>query len=158
ALAVPASSPIQTFQQFAETVRRDANQAFYASPSTGSPLHFLGLELSKKLGVPLQHVAFKGGREAVTALAGGQVPAAMLNLGDLMELQRAGRIRILAIFSNSRSPILPDVPTIRELGHPDLTSDGWVAMYVRAGIAEPIVRRLESAVQEAVQQPAIAER
>jgi tripartite-type tricarboxylate transporter receptor subunit TctC len=155
ALAVPTDSAATTFAEFVEIARGDPEKAFYASPSAGSPLHFLGLELGRKIGVALQHVAFKGGRDAVTALAGGQVPAALLNLGDLMELHRAGRVRILTIFSATRSPVLPEVPTIGEVGYPELVSDGWVAMYARTGTPQRAVQRLQLAINSAVREPEV---
>ncbi|PMY01260.1 tripartite tricarboxylate transporter substrate-binding protein, partial [Pseudomonas sp. GW460-13] len=82
----------------------------------GTVPHFAGVLLSQASGVPLTHVAYKGGAPAVSDLLGGQIPIMVDTISETIEHHRAGRLRILAVTGNARSPALPDVPTLKESG------------------------------------------
>jgi len=156
--AVPASSPAKTVADFVTAAKADQKAAFYGSPSSGSPQHLLGVQMAGALGVPLQHVWFKGAADTVTALIGGSVPSAVLALGDLSQQHKAGTLRVLATFSKERSALLPDVPTMTELGYPSLQATGGVAFYGPGGMSNDLTESLSHAVRAAFDDPTVRDR
>ena len=156
--AVPAGSPAKTFAEFIQAAKIDSKLAFYGSPSSGSPQHLLGVQMSNLVGVPLQHVWYKGAADVATALIGNSVPSAVLGLGELTQLHQSGQIRILATFGKERSPLLPDVPTMSELGYAELQAVGAVAMYGPAGMRDELKERLSEAVRVALADPEVKEK
>jgi tripartite-type tricarboxylate transporter receptor subunit TctC len=155
--AVPAQSPIKTFADFPAAAKADSKLAFYGSPSSGSPQHLLGIQMAGLLGVPLQHVWFKGAADTVNALISADIPSAILSLGELGQNHKAGQIRVLATFGTERSPLLPDVPTLTELGYP-LQATGGVAFYGPPGMSSELATSLSREVKAAWEDPVIKER
>lgn len=149
-LAVSAESAAKSLPQFLEAARSNPRHAFFASASNGSLQHFIGLQLASASKTPLEHVGFKGARDAVAAALGGQVPSVILTLGELTTLHRSGKLRVLATFGKIRPPGLPDVPTVGELGFLALEADGWAALYAPARTPAPIVDRMGKAVAVAL--------
>lgn len=129
ALAVPAQSGLTTFAQFADWVRGHPGRTNIGSPAVGSIPHFLGIELARLTGLPMNAVPFGGLAQMQSDLVGGHITAAMAATSDLVRLHRGGRIRILATSGRSRSPSLPEVPTFHELGLPTLEVVGWTALF-----------------------------
>ena len=154
-LAVAGDAPYKTIAQFVDYVRANPGTASFASPSAGSTQHFLGLKLATAIGVPLEHIGFKGGKEAVTAVMGGQVPATIQNLGEVVPLHRSGRLRVLATFGTARAMSLPEVATLQELGYPGLEASGWAALYAPAKTPPAVIERLNRAVVLALGDPAV---
>jgi tripartite-type tricarboxylate transporter receptor subunit TctC len=123
--------------------------ASYGTPGAGTLPHFIGVAVGQAIGVPLTHVPYKGSSPALTDLIGGQLPALMTSLSDLMEMNRAGKIRVLAVTGDRRSPLAPDVPTLKEAGIP-VTGANTVAVYGPAGIPADMVRELNAAFVKAM--------
>lgn len=117
----------------------------------GGPSHFFGVLLAQATQAPLQAVPYKGGVQMVTDLLGGQVPAAVTSVADVLKHHEAGRLRIVAISGTARSPLAPDVPTFRELGFAQLAGAGWHAFHTTAGTPRPVVERLAAAIAAALQ-------
>jgi tripartite-type tricarboxylate transporter receptor subunit TctC len=128
AFAIDAALPVTSLEAFAEWARRNPEKAAYGSAGQGSAPHLMGHQLSRGLGVPLQHIAYKGTNFALTDLMGSHLASLFATTPFLLTPHRNGKARILAITGTARSPQLPDVPTFAERGIPDLTiSDGnWV--------------------------------
>jgi tripartite-type tricarboxylate transporter receptor subunit TctC len=148
--AVPQASPANTFAEFVALAKTDPKFAFYASPSTGSQQHILGLQLGDLVGTKLDHVPFKGAADVMNALLGNSVPSSILTLGELTNLHQSGKVRILATLTTSRTAELPDVPTFTELGYPQMQASGAVAMFGPAGMTPALTERLSKAVQAAL--------
>jgi tripartite-type tricarboxylate transporter receptor subunit TctC len=148
--AVPQASPAKTFAEFVALAKTDPKFSFYASPSTGSQQHILGLQLGDLVGAKLDHVPFKGAADVMNALLGNSVPSSILTLGELTNLHQSGKVRILATLTTSRTAELPDVPTFTELGYPQMQASGAVAMFGPAGMAPALTERLSKAVQAAL--------
>jgi len=117
----------------------------------GSLPHFFGLMVGKSIGIDIQHVAYKGGAPLHTDLIGGQIPIAIDALSDCIEQHRGGRLRIVATSGSTRSPLLPDVPTFRELGYP-IEGNGWTAIYAPANTPKPVIERLNRALKDVLAQ------
>jgi tripartite-type tricarboxylate transporter receptor subunit TctC len=153
--AVPTASPAKTFPEFVALAKADPKFALFASPSTGSGQHVLGLQLAGLIGVKLEHVWFKGAADAMNALIGNSVPSAILTLGELTNLHQGGKARILATLTRARTADLPDVPTFTELGYPAMQATGAVAMFGPAGMDPALTERISNAVRDALDDPEI---
>ena len=118
----------------------------YSSPGTGGIQH-LAMELLKQdLGIDIVHVPYKGSAGAATDLVGGQVQATIAALQTMAPFVNTGRLRMLAVMSAERSPAFPDVPTLKELGHPDLVVDTWYGVFAPAGTPAPVIAKLNAEI------------
>ena len=129
----------------------------YATSGAGSGQHMLGEWLAKLAGVQLTHVPYKGGGQAITDLIAGQVKIGSLGSTPVMPHAKAGKLKIIAQSTASRSPSLPDVPTYRESGLA-IELDQWLGFFVAAGTPADVVARLNAATSRILAQPAIRER
>ncbi|UUZ74793.1 Bug family tripartite tricarboxylate transporter substrate binding protein [Polaromonas sp. P1(28)-13] len=127
-------------------------RANYGTSGAGTVPHFAGVLLSQASGVPLTHVPYKGGAPAVSDLLGGQIPIMVDTASETIEHHRAGRLRILAVTGNARSPVLPDVPTLKEVGI-DATAEAFVGLFAPAGLPADKVKRLSDAMAEVLKAP-----
>lgn len=159
ALAVGPSSPVKTLPEHIAWLRANPAQAAYGLPLAGGPGHFLGVMVARETGVNLTFVPYKGGGPLVTDLIGGQVPAAIALVSDMLKQHQAGKLRILAVFGPKRSPVAPDVPTFQELGFAAIEGGlGWHAFHTTAGTPRPTIDRLSTAIAAAVKAPEVSER
>jgi len=131
---------------------------FVGTPGPSGVGVFLTLRMGKTFGVDLQVVPYKGGRPLLTDLLGGQVPASASVIADYLELHRAGRLRILAQSSNTRSPLAPDIPSYTELGYPDFVGKTSFGFFVRAGTPQPLIEQYAKAISDAMRLPEISKR
>jgi tripartite-type tricarboxylate transporter receptor subunit TctC len=132
-------------------------KANYATSGAGTVPHFAGMLLSQAAGVPLAHIAYKGGAPAAQDLIGGQVPLMVDTASETIEHHKAGKVRIVAVTGEQRSRALPDVPTLRELGI-TTTADAFFGLYGPAGMPADLVARIDRAVADALKAPDIQER
>lgn len=158
ALAVGAELPVKTVHEYIAWVRGNPAKATYGTPTAGSPPHFFGVMLARATGVDLVVVPYKGGAPLVADLAGGQVPAGITVLSEVLKQHQSGRVRILASSGAQRSPVTPDIPTFRELGFPAIEGTGWQAFHAPAGTPRPVVERLSAAIASAIKSPEVGER
>ena len=122
------------------------------SSGNGSPPH-LGLELLRRVsgaGERLTHVPYRGGAPGVTDLAAGNLDVMVSNLPECLAQIRAGRLRALALTAAERHPLVPEVPTVRELGVPELEITNWTAVQTGSAVPAPILARLERDVMAAI--------
>ena len=158
ALAVGPQSGAKTWSEFVAWVKANPAKASYATSAAGSLPHFIGVLLSREIGVDMVHVGYKGSAAYVNDLIGGQVPAAIDAIADLTELHRAGRIRILASSGASRSTALPDVPTFAELGLKNVVATGWFGFFAPANTPKAVVDALNRGINMALASPDVVER
>jgi tripartite-type tricarboxylate transporter receptor subunit TctC len=130
----------------------------YALPSaTGTQAVAAGI-FFRMAGVKLIAIPYKGGGQAVVDLVSGHVPVAVLGSAPLVPQVKAGRVRLLAVTSKARSKALPDVPTLAELGYPDMDISQWFGAVAPAGVPDDVVTRLSSAFNKALSDPKISQR
>lgn len=158
AVAVSPTLPVHNVAELVKWLRAHPQQANFGSPAAGSLPHFFGAMMGQAAGVDMVHVPFAGGGALQSAIAGGQVPIGIDVVLELMEFHRSGRVRILATSGMQRSKALPDVPTFRESGYPDLVGEGWFAMYAPAGTPAAVVSTLNDALNKALVNPEVQER
>ncbi len=132
-------------------------KANYATPGAGTVPHFTGVMLSQAIGMPLTHVAYKGGAPALNDLLGGQVPLMIDTPVETIEHHRAGKLRIVGVTGEARSKALPEVPTLREQGI-DLAADAFFGVYGPAGLPADVTARLSRAVADALRTPEVADK
>ena len=125
-----------------------ASEAAFGTAGAGSVPHFFGVMIDQATGTQLVHVPYKGAAPMLADLMGGQIAAGVDSLTNLIELHRAGRIRILATSGAERSPLSPAVPTFKEQGLAAVDAVGWAAVYARAGTPKPLIYRLSAAIVE----------
>lgn len=150
ALAVGPMVPARTFAEFLAWVKANPDKANYATPGTGSTMHFIGDELTRQTRVALNHVPYKGGAQAIVDVIGGQIAALISTSPIVVPQHKAGKVRVLAVTTPRRSPALPDVPTFAELGYPSLIEDAWFGLFVRSGTPAVAVERIAAAARAAI--------
>ena len=158
ALAVGPESGAKTWAEYVTWIKANPAKASYATSAAGSLPHFIGVLISREIGVDMVHIGYKGSAAYVNDLIGGQVPAAIDAVADLTELHRAARIRILATSGATRSPVLPDVPTFTELGLKNVVASGWFGFFAPANTPKPVVDALNRGINKALQSPDVVER
>ena len=131
----------------------------FASPSSGTTPHLTAENLFKvRAKVDITHIPFKGAGPAMTAVLGGQPPIGVLAGTAPLPHVKAGKVRVLAVSSAKRLASLPEVPTLNELGYPNMEDYTWVGFFVPAGTPGDIAQKLNDSVLRAVQSPEIKER
>lgn len=157
-LAVGADFPARTLPEFIAWIRANPTKANFGSPAPGSLPHFFGVMIGREAGVDMVHVPYAGGAALATAIVGGQVPAGIDVVLETLEQHRAGKVRILATSGTQRARVLPDVPTFRESGFPNIVATSWFAMYAPAKTPEPAIAAINRALNRALAAPDVIER
>ena len=157
-MAVPASLPVNSVQEYLAWARANPGGANFASFTAGNASHFTGVILSRRSGVDLVHVPFNGTPPAVTALLGGQVNSAFLPLLAVKPHVESGRIKVLAVTSPKRSALIPNVPTFREAGFPELEIYTWAGLSAPAGTPDWIAERLATEFIRAIRSQEIQDK
>ena len=157
-LAVGPGSPAKTLHEYIAWVRANPAKATYGVPGVGGQPHFLGMVLARATSVDLVFVPYKGSAPLVTDLMGGQVPAGIVLVSDLLKHHQSGKVLMLASSGSQRPTAAPDVPTFKELGFAALESTGWHAFHTVARTPRPIVDRLSTAIASAIKAPEVSER
>ena len=124
------------------------DNAFYGTPGTGSLPQFIGLELGNAINVKMQHVPYKDWNLAVSDLISGRIPVLIHGLSTMLEMHRAKKLRIVAVTGDVRSPLVPDVPTLKESGVP-VTSVVRMGMMGPAAMPQELVAGLNGIIMEA---------
>jgi tripartite-type tricarboxylate transporter receptor subunit TctC len=143
---------VTTYQDFL-ALAREAKGIEYVSAGFGTMGNWIAEFLAAKEKIKLVHVAYKGGAQAVLDLVAGHVKVGMLTWSIVAEHVRAGRLLALATTSGQRLPYRAEVPTLRELGHPDFVATTWYSLSGPAGVAPDIVESVNREVVNALEQP-----
>jgi tripartite-type tricarboxylate transporter receptor subunit TctC len=157
-VAVGAGAQVADFKSFLARARTDPIAASYATPGAGTMPHFYGMLLTQASAVPFKHIPYRGTGPAINDAIAGHVGSVISPVGTLVPHAKAGAIRILATTGSKRSRQMPDVPTFRELGFPQLESSTWFGFFAPAGTPPQVVARLNEIVTRAMQNQAIRER
>lgn len=152
ALAVANNTNISSMSELLAWIKANPAQANYGTPGAGTLPHFFMVLFAKAAGLDMQHVMYKGSAGAVTDLAGGQVPMVLTTVPDVLSLHKAGRIRVIAVSGEKRSPFMSEVPTFIEAGY-KIAGDSWYAMFAPAGTPLETVARINKIVVDALKTP-----
>ena len=154
--AVTSNNNAKTLAQFFDWTRANPTQASVGIPSPGSIPQFALAAIGMTANIKLTAVPYKGAAPLTQDLAAGHVPAGLSALGDFLPFHRDGKVRVLAVVDNRRSPLLPDVPTFTELGY-SYDWKFWLGMFAPAMTPASIVDRTHAALQRALDAPDLRE-
>ena len=154
-LTVHPSVPANNYAEFIAYAKNNPGKLSYASAGNGS-IHHITTELFKSLtGIQMVHVPYKGMGQGSQALISGDVQVAFTSYTAVAAFAKAGRVRILASADGRRTPALPDVPTIAELGLPGFDMASMLGALVPAGTPREIINRLNSGIIAAINSPEV---
>jgi tripartite-type tricarboxylate transporter receptor subunit TctC len=145
-LAVRADGPYKSVKDLVDAAAKAPKTIPYGSSGNYGTMHVPMEMLSQAANVKMLHVPFTGAGPAIVALLGGQVEALSTGPSTVIQHAKAGKVRILATWGDSRHPALPDVPTLKELGY-DAQYSQWTGLFVPAGTPEPIIAKLREAAK-----------
>jgi tripartite-type tricarboxylate transporter receptor subunit TctC len=151
-LVVSADSPWKNLKEFVESAKAYPGKINYSSSGVYGTLHVAMEIFANAAGIKLFHVPYQGGGPALTALLGGQVHALASGPAPAVGQIKAGKMRALASWSTERLPLMPEVPTFKELGY-DAEFYIWSGVFAPAAIPTPVLDRLRAAVREAANSP-----
>jgi len=141
-VVVHPSVPAKTLQAFIAYVKAHPGEVNFASSGNGSGQHLFAALLASRTGMKMNHVPYRGSGQATTDLLAGVVSMAIPGTAGMVGHIRAGKLRALAVTGASRSPQLPDVPTVIESGVPGYEAYVWMGLLAPKGTPAPIVERL----------------
>ena len=154
-LAVNASLPARSVKELVEYAKANPGKLSYASVGNGSSSH-LTMELLKSIaGIDIVHIPFNGSPPAVTATIQGETQLIFAVMQPLQAQIQAGKLRALAVTTEKRFALLPELPTIAESGYPGFEALAWNGVLVAAGTPRPIVERLNVEINAILKDPAV---
>ena len=145
-----AGDKVNSISDFVTWCKTNPKEAAFGTPGAGSMLHFVGEMLWQSAGIKPIHVPYRGGAPMMQDLIAGHVPAAVTVLSSAMPQVSAGAVRVLAITGAQRSPFLPEVPTLQEVGFKDIVADEWYGVLAPADLPSPLVTKLNDAIRSAL--------
>jgi tripartite-type tricarboxylate transporter receptor subunit TctC len=157
-LAVRADHPAKTVAELVDWFKTNPAKANFGYPAAGSLPHFFGLLVARESKADIVQVPFNGGAPLLTALLSDQVSMAMDTNFEWLSNTRAGKLRVLATSGAQRSKALPDVPTFKEQGYPNIIGGGWFALYAPAKTPEATIKRMNAALNKALANPEVIEK
>jgi tripartite-type tricarboxylate transporter receptor subunit TctC len=158
ALVVHPDFPAKNFKEFLAYVKANPGKVNYASPGNGSP-HHLAMEMFKvRTGTFITHIPYRGAAPAMADVMGGQVPCMFLDLASGLSIMQSNKVRVLAIGSGARSKLLPNVPTLAEVGVPNTEVFAFQGILGPAGLSPAVVSKLNGDLNKAFGTPAVQKR
>jgi tripartite-type tricarboxylate transporter receptor subunit TctC len=154
-LVIHPSVPARTFEEWVAYARANRGKLTYANYGPGTISHFLGYQVSERFDLDLIQVPYRGNAPQMVDLLAGHALNGFTQLQSAVEPARGGTLRALVSSGGKRSPLLPDLPTLTDLGHGDLTAIAWFGLLVKTGTAPDVVKRLEAAAIAAHADPAV---
>jgi len=152
-LVVNPNVPAKNVQEFIALAKSQAGKLNYSTPGLGTPQHIAFEVFNHQAGVKVTHVPYKGTGPAIADLIGGQVQSAFGTMASVEQHIKAGKLRALAVATPQRSQAMPDVPTVAESGLAGFDVSLWYSILAPAGTPRPVVARLSSEVEKALNAP-----
>lgn len=157
-MAAPANSPYKTFADVVAAAKANPDGITLGYSGNGTVAHLSGELAENAAGIQLRHVPYKGAAQAMTDLVGGQIDLYMSSVPTLLGQVRNGKLRAIVLTSAKRSDQLPGTPTLDESGYKGFESVTWFGVLAPAGTPAAIVQQLNKAINQALQQPDVAEK
>ncbi len=156
-LTVNSELPVKSIADFTALAKSRPGGLNYASPGPGTAAHLDSVSLQSVLGVPLTHVPYKGMQPAINDVAGGHIPFMFSPIPFAIPLSQAGKLRNLAVTTEERVPVLPEVPTMAELGFKNWRTASWFMLAAPAKTPQAIIDQLNADLRVITQEPAVRE-
>lgn len=152
------SVPARNFAEFIAYAKERPGKLNFGSPAPGTVNHLLLERVKQTTGVDMVHIPFRGTPQGIIALLRNEIQLFTVGLMGGLGHLKEGKLTALAVATEQRIPILPDVPTMIESGLPGFKGANWWGMAVPAGTPQPIIRKITDALISALQDPAVVER
>jgi tripartite-type tricarboxylate transporter receptor subunit TctC len=147
-----------TLKEYLEDVLRSKREIRYGTATLSSPGRFIMVAFLKSLGIKILEVPYNGAGPATTALLSGELEILPVTVASIAGLVKAGQLKALAATTTSRVPLLPDVPTMPELGYPDIVMGQWNGVFSPVGLPRPVIAKLHKAITAAMSQEQVLQR
>ncbi len=157
-LIVNPSLGVNSVKEFIAYAKERPGQLNYGSVGNGSASHLTMELLKMQAGVDIVHVPYPGSPQVNTAILANQIQAGFVVPGTAMPMVQSGRVKALAVTSGTKSPVLPDLPTIAESGYPGFESGAWLGMVAPAKTPKPIIERLNRELVAIIQSQDVREK
>ena len=157
-LVVNPSVKANTAKELIELARSNPGKLNYGSSGTGTSPHLGGELIKQQARIEMAHIPYGGAAPAITDLVAGRLQVGVMNLSGELPYVKAGKLRALAYASKTRSPLLPDVPTVAEAGVPGYEASAWHGVLAPRGTPEPVVQTLREAIIKVLADPALKAR
>jgi len=157
-LVVNPALPAKTLSEFIAYARSNSSKVFFGGSGIGSSGHLTGELFNSALRIKTNHVPYKGELPGLTDVIGGNLTFMFSSVPVSLPLVRSGQLRALAVTGLQRTSNAPDIPSVAELGHPELESVSWNAIYLPAAVPAPILARISADAAKALQMPDVRER
>jgi len=158
ALVVPPKNPANSVKELIAAARANPGKMNYASAGIGTTFHFCAEMFKDETGTNIIHIPYKGGGPALVDTLSGQVDMSFPTLSAVLPHVKAGKLKALAVTGSTRSKLLPEVPTMQEAGVKDFEFTQWLAILAPAGTPQPVVARLNQALNAALGSKEVAEK
>jgi tripartite-type tricarboxylate transporter receptor subunit TctC len=155
---VNSKVPAKTLQELIALVKKEPDKYNYASPGAAGHNHLVTALFSRRAGITMQHVPFRGGAPAIQSLVAGDTQFAVISPLAAMAQIKAGSVRVLAVGGLERDPQFPDVPTVAESGYPGFEAIQWVGILTTGGTPKPVIDRLNAELNKVMRDAATIDR
>lgn len=156
-IVVEAGSPIKSLPDLVKAAKADTRGMNYGTAGLGSPQHLAMEQLASLAGIKLQHITYRGTSPAVTDLLAKQTHFGAFSLSSMLPLIQGHKVRVLAVMTEKRTSLLPDAPTVAELGYKGVDSSIRFALFVPAGTPQDVIAKLAAANTKAISDPGLKE-
>lgn len=146
-LVVNNSVPAKNYAELISYLKeKEKTGTFFASTGTGNGPHLTGELFKARTGLNLTHVPYQGAGPAITAVLGGEVDMLFDNLSSVLPFIQSGKVRAIAVTGTTRVPVLPEIPTLEEMGMKDFVVDAWFALVAPAGLEKNAQDKINEAI------------
>ena len=147
-----------TLKEFIDHTLRSGREVKWGTATLSSPGRFIMTAFLKSQGIKILEVPYNGAGAATTALLAGEIEILPVTVASIASLVRAGKLKALAVTQKSRVPLLPDVPTMPELGYPDIVMGQWNGVFGPAALPRSVVLKLHKAITRAMKDEQVIQR
>ncbi|MDQ9169050.1 tripartite tricarboxylate transporter substrate binding protein [Oxalobacteraceae bacterium R-40] len=152
-LVAHPSVPANNLNELVAYIKKQKESFAYASAGSGTPQHLTGELFKSTLKLDITHIPYKGSAPAISDLLGGHVPIMFDSMIAIMPHIRSGKVKVIAVSSDRRSPLIPNVATFAESGYPSLVSYAWYGFFAPARTPKDIIGKLNAETLKAMKQP-----
>ena len=156
-LVAHPSVPVDTFDALIAHAKANPGKLSYAGGTAGAQQHLAGELLKREKGIDMLYIGYKGSGPMLPDLLSGRLDVAIDNVLLMAQHVKSGKVRGLAVTGATRSPALPDLPTVAESGVPGFRVIGWFGVFAPAGTPQPIVTKLNSEIAAVMRMPEVAQ-
>jgi len=154
----PSAMQTASLKEFVDTAKRSPGKIDYGAPGPGSPIHLAMEFFKQRADIIMTPIPYKGGADAMNDLVGGRISAMFPDIASALPQIRGGKLRALAVASDKRVAVLPELPTIGESGYPGFEAWAWQGFVAPAGTPRAVVMKLNAEFARVMADPAIRRR